>query len=349
MSAPGAVNIHAHPAWFGSVMGTAGFSLAVASQGDAWDIPALGVLAMILLIIASGLALALWPRYMRRLAREHELRGELADPAHGAMLATFPAGLLVLAVAWGKVGPEFIPASLAIWIDIVLAVIGTVVAFVLSAAWATSIARSGVGLEGVNGGWLIPPVMNLIVPLTLIPVMGFYPAASGTLLVIAGVFYGIGAILFLVMLTLLIARLALRDPVLGPMAPSLWTPLAPAGILGLSLLRIAQSSAASGLLPSGFITVAGLFAAMGIGFGIWWSVFAYLDLRRVRRAKALPYHPGWWGFVFPVAAMSLSITAVGATFSLTWVLLLGAGVTLLLSAVWLHVVARTAKALAAVR
>jgi C4-dicarboxylate transporter/malic acid transport protein len=349
MNAPGAVNIHAHPAWFGSVMGTAGFALAVASQADAWTIPALGVVAMVLVIIASGLALALWPRYMRRLSRDHELGRELSDPAHGAMLATFPAGLLVLAVAWGKVGPEFIPVTLAIWIDIVLAVIGTVVAFALSAAWATSIARSGVGLEGVNGGWLIPPVMNLIVPLTLIPIMGFYPETAGTLLVIAGVFYGIGAILFLSMLTLLIARLALRDPLPGPMTPSLWIPLAPAGILGLSLLRIAQSGVEAGLFPSGFVPVAGLIATMGIGFGLWWSAFAYLDLRRVRQAKALPYHPGWWGFVFPVAAMSLSITAVGAAFSLTWVLVLGAAVTLLLAAVWLLVATRTAKALTAAR
>lgn len=349
MNAPGAMNIHAHPAWFGSVMGTAGLAVAITSQAEAWDISAFGVLAMILLIIASGLAIALWPRYMRRLARNHELSKELSDPAHGAMLATFPAGLLVLAVAWGKVGPAFIPAGIAIWIDIVLAVIGTVVAFVLSAAWATSIARSGVGLEGVNGGWLIPPVMNLIVPLTLIPVMGFYPDSASTLLIIAGVFYGIGAILFIVMLTLLIARLALRDPLPGPMAPSLWIPLAPAGILGLSLLRIAQSGAASGMLPSEFVPVTGLFAAMGIGFGIWWSAFAYLDLRRVRNAKSLPYHPGWWGFVFPVAAMSLSITAVGATFSLTWVLVLGAIVTLLLAGIWLLVAVRTMKALAAAR
>lgn len=171
--------VHHHPAWFGVVMGSGAVSLVLASQSDAWSIPALESLAAGVLVVASLAALLLWPRYLRRLADRRALAEELADPAHGAMLATFPAGLLVLAVAWGRVGPTLIGDAAAVFVDAVLLAIGAVVTLVLSAWWATSIGRSGVGLEGVNGGWLIPPVMNLIVPLGFVPIIEMYPIRGG--------------------------------------------------------------------------------------------------------------------------------------------------------------------------
>ena len=49
---------------------------------------------------------------------------------------------------------------------------------------------------------------------------------------------------------------------------------------------------------------------MGIGLGLWWSLYAAGRLIRVRRAGGLPFLPGWWGFVFPVSALSLSLGAL---------------------------------------
>jgi tellurite resistance protein TehA-like permease len=156
------------------------------------------------------------------------------------MLATFPAGLLIISVAWSQIGPWIITERAALTIVAVLLVMGAVIAFVLSAAWATSISRSGAGLEGVNGGWLIPPVINLIVPLGLAPLAIANPGSAELLLVIGFAFLGIGAVLFLALLSLLVARLALRPVFPAQMAPSLWIPLAPAGMLGLSTLRLMQ-------------------------------------------------------------------------------------------------------------
>ena len=56
-------------------------------------------------------------------------------------------------------------------------------------------------------------------------------------------FYGIGILLFIPMFALLVARLALRPPVPNTMQPTLWIPLAPAGLMGLSLLRLMQAGA----------------------------------------------------------------------------------------------------------
>ena len=333
--------VHKHPAWFGAVMGTGATSVVLATQADVWEQSWLMWLAVVMLLLATVLAIVLWPRYGRRLADRGSLMAEMADPGHGAMLATVPAGILVLAVSWARVGPEFIPMTAAVWIDIVLTVIGVLVALALGIAWAHAIAANTNDLAAVNGGWLIPPVMNLIVPLTLVPIMLHYPEQAPWLMVVALAFFGIGAVLFLVMFTLIVARLALRPRQIAQMAPSLWIPLAPAGILGFSLLRLQQTGAAVGL--PGFDSVTGgvVIASMGIGLGLWWALFAGAEQIRLRREGGVPFHPGWWGYVFPIAAMTLSISGVGAAVDSSAIAVIGGLASLLLVLIWVTVALRT--------
>ena len=146
-----------HPAWYGSVMGTGALALALSVQSVTWGADWLRWGSQVFLVVASVLAVVLLPAYAARLRSRAELDAELADPAHGAMLATMPAGLLVLATAWGRVGWQ--PAGL--WVDGALLVAGTIIAIALGLAWSVAMLRATNGLEGVNGGWLIPPVMNL--------------------------------------------------------------------------------------------------------------------------------------------------------------------------------------------
>ena len=145
------------------------------------------------------------------------------------------------------------------------------------------------------------------------------------------------------MFTLLIARLALRPALPAAMAPSLWIPLAPAGVLGFALLRLLQAGEAAGV--EGFTSpTAGLIVtAMGIGLGLWWALFAGLQLLRLRRAGGLPFHPGWWGYVFPIAAMALAISATGEALDALGIQVSGALATVLLIAVWLLVAVRTVR------
>jgi C4-dicarboxylate transporter/malic acid transport protein len=338
MNAPA---VHRHPAWFGSVMGTGATSVVLLLQAETWDLPWLAWVSVAFLLLATALALVLWPRYARRLRDRSALATELADPGHGAMLATFPAGLLVLAVAWGKVGPEFLPVTAAVWIDIVLASVGVVIALALGIQWAGAIAENTNDLASVNGGWLIPPVMNLIVPMTLVPVMALYPEQAPWLLVVGFAFLGIGTVLFLAMFTLLVIRLALRPRQLPQLAPSLWIPLAPAGVLGFALLRLLQAGEAAGVEGFTSVTAGVIVSAMGIGLGLWWAGFAGLELRRLRREGGVPFHPGWWGYVFPIAAMTLSITAVGGAVGSWGIQVVSVIATVVLLLVWGMVAIRT--------
>lgn len=303
-------SVHAHPAWYGAVMGTGAVALVLASQGAAWGGAAWDWAAVAFLLVASVLGLLLLPRYARRLGDRGELRDEVAHPGHGAMLATVPAGLLVLAVGWGRVGPELVPTGVALWVSGILLVVGAVGALVTGVAWSSVMLHASPGLENVNGGWLIPPVMNLLVPLALTPLIAANPGAAGLLLTVGFAFFGIGLVLFLVVLTLLVARLAMAGPMPSALAPSLWIPLAPAGILGIALLRLLQSGRAAGIESLSAVGAGVAVLAMGLGFGLWWAAFAVVELRRLRRAGAVPIHPGWWGFVFPVGAMTLAVSAL---------------------------------------
>ena len=336
---------HRHPAWFGSVMGTGALALAIAGQATTWQVGWLDPVAAGFLLLASALAVVLLPRYVSRVGNREALRAEISDPGHGAMLATLPAGLLVLAVAWGRIGPSLLPSGAALWIDGTLLVVGLVIAVALGITWSAAMLRGAIGLEAVNGGWLIPPVMNLLVPLAIAPLIVANPQAAAGLTLAGFAFYGIGALLFIAVLTLLIARLALREPMPAAMAASLWIPLAPAGMIGLALLRLLQSATEAGVPGFSGATAGVVVAAMGIGFGLWWAGFAGLELHRMRQGGGVPLHPGWWGFVFPVGAMSLSIAAVGVATGVWLVQVLGLLATIVLALLWLYIAARTVQLL----
>ena len=216
-----------HPAWYGAVMGTGALALAVSAQASVWGWGWLTSVGVALLLLATVLSVLLLPRYGRRAQDRNALHDEFVDPARGPLLATLPAGLLVLAVAWGRIGPDLVSAGLALTLSAVLLAAGTALAVGMGIAWAAGITASSPGLEGVNGGWLIPPVMNLLVPLALAPLITANPAIAPLLLLLGFAFLGIGVVLFVTVLTLLVARLALRDPLPAAMAPSMWIPLAP--------------------------------------------------------------------------------------------------------------------------
>lgn len=331
-----------HPAWYGAVMGTGAVSLALAAQVPAWGWSWLLPAARAFLVLASVLAVVLLPRYLGRLGDGHALRAEVADPAHGAMLATLPAGLLVLATAWGRVGPGLVPAGAALWVSAVLLAAGALLAVTAGVAWSAAMLQSAPGMGGVNGGWLVPPVMNLLVPVALAPLVLANPQAAGLLLLVGLAFLGVGAVLFLAVFTLLVARLAVAGPLPAAMAPSLWIPLAPAGVLGLAVLRLQEAAVAVGVPGVDDVTAGVAVAAMGIGLGLWWAGFAAVELQRVRRAGGPPVHPGWWGFVFPIGAMALSLSAVGAATGVTAVSIGGLAAAAVLVVVWALVAVRTA-------
>ena len=330
-----------HPGWFGAVMSTAVLASLAHQERALWSQAWLDVVAVALLLITTALALVLAPHSLAIVLRPGVARDVLGDPDAGALLATIPAGILLMAAAWGGIGPVAFPDGLALTIDAVLTVLGAGLALWVAMLWNTSTGRGAKGLQGVNGSWLIPPVCTMLVAVAVDPLIAANPAYAEVLLLVAYGFLGAGLIMFLVVMALLVARLILAPNLAAALAPTMWVPLAPAGIIGIAAIRLTSSAVTVGVANETTLAVAAAIAALGFGFGLWWALFAGLDLARMRRTEHVAFHPGWWAFVFPPAALLsclLSIEALFATDHLRW---LGTVAFVGLFLLWLYVIVRS--------
>ena len=340
-----------HPGWFGAVMGTAIVGVAASlNPGGAVSLaPALRVLGQAMAILAAALGVVLAVPYLARwfLHRDAALR-DLRDPVVGALYGTFPGGILVLAATAAVVGPSQMPPATARTLVAVLDWVGVPLAFAISVVFAYLLfVRSEVVPEAVNGGWFIPPVVNIVVPLVLVPLVpGASPAAARLLVMGSYAFWGMGFVLFLLVISMLHDRLVLHPLPHAGLAPSLWIGLGPIGVGALALLKVAGAGTVVFGPLGEVVGLASMLAATVLwGFGVWWLAAAVLLLVRCLRSGPLPYGMGWWGFTFPVGAFTVATLALARAWDsrpLEWA---GAGLFLLLAVFWAIVAGRTLWAL----
>jgi C4-dicarboxylate transporter/malic acid transport protein len=341
-----------HPGWYGAVMGTA--IVGIIAYQDPGQVAALGDLArafgvaMVALSAVLGFLLGI-PYVARWIQHPDAARQDLSNPVAGALYGTFPGGILVLAVGIGTVGPA-VGAPLAVaWSVGILAALGLVLAFVVSVLFAHLLFVSHpVGPELANGAWFIPPVVNIVVPLALLPLMPHVAREDAAALLFgAYAFWGMGFVLFVLVASLLYDRLIFHPLPAAPLAPSLWIGLGPIGVGSLVLLRAAQAGAPLwGALAPLVAQLSALSAAALWGFGLWWLASAILLLAAYLRRGELPYGLGWWGFTFPLGAYTASTLALARSWHLGFLEATSVGLFVLLLAFWLVVSAGTLRALA---
>jgi len=340
-----------HPGWFGAVMGTAIVGVAAylnpgAQPGLLRTAHAIGVAFVIL---AWLLAVAITVPYLARLVRHPDAAlSDLRHPIVGALYATFPASILVLAVATATVGGSVLSAHTVVAIVAVLVSVGAVVTFA-SGVLFTYVLFSGEGLaaESANGGWFIPPVASIIIPLTLIPLLPHVGTAAGRLLLLAGYAgLGLGFFLFLLVAAVLFGRLIFHPLPPAQLAPSLWIGLGPIGVGSLALLRLAAAGKPFwGAQTAAVQTVSSLAAATLWGFGLWWLATAVLLLIRYLRRGGLAFGVSLWAFAFPLgayAAATLQLARSWPSGTIEWI---GAALFLLLAGFWLVVGTSTLRAI----
>lgn len=336
-----------HPGWFGAVMGTGIVAVAASLNPGAFASLAAPArtLAQSLAVLAAAVAVVLIVPYLGRILRHPDAAiADLRDPVAGAMYATLPGGILVLAAVAAAVGPTWF--SPAVVRDLVagLAWVGVPLAFVMSLVFGYLLyVRSGLLLESTNGGWFMPPVVNVVVPLVLVPLIpGAPPATARALLLASYGFWGMGFVLYLLIVTMLHHRLVVHPLPHAGLAPSLWIGLGPLGVGALALVKMA--AAGTGVFgPSGpTVAVLSRLAATALwGFGVWWLAAAALLLLRYRRSGPLPYGIGWWAFTFPLGAYTVATLSLARVWDLRWLEYGGAALFVVLGVFWLTVAART--------
>ena len=340
-----------HPGWFGAVMGTAiiGVAASLDPGGIASLTSAARTLSQVMAVIAAALAVVLAVGYLGRFVVHPDAAlADLRDPVAGALYGTLPGGILVLAATAAAIGPTWFSASTVRDLVAGLDWVGVPLAFLISVVFAYLLfVRSELVPETVNGGWFIPPVVNIVVPLVLVPLVpGSSPAVARALLLASYGFFGMGFVLYLLILTMLHHRLVLHPLPQAGLAPSLWIGLGPIGVGALALVKMAGAGTAV-FGPAGpTVSLMSKLAATALwGFGVWWLAAAALLLVHYLRSGPLPFGIGWWGFTFPLGAYTVATLTLAKAWDLSGLDWAGAGLFVLLGAFWLVVTGRTLWAL----
>ena len=288
---------HLVPGWFAIVLGWGGLALAWQRAVSLLGAPAQALagaaasITLLLFLLLVGLSLLRARRYAQALA------DDLRHPVRHAFVAAVPISLLLLvtlALAW--LGPTA-PGLLALWRVGALAQFG-VTLWVLSrwlhatpAAGAQAglvphagVAQAQLGGSGPAVSWgaitpvlLIPLVGNVVVPLAGVQ-LGQAPWAAAQ--------FGVGLLLWPVLLTLFMVRLGQAGALPDRLLPSLFILVAPPALSGSALMEFG----APVLLVWALWGMA-IFTALWVG-------------TRLARIADQPFGIAHWALGFPLAALA---------------------------------------------
>ncbi|MDA8360180.1 MAG: hypothetical protein M0Z95_28650 [Actinomycetota bacterium] len=341
-----------HPGWFGAVMGTA--VIGVIASGNPGHFHGLATTMKDLSIGATALAAALGvliavPYLARWVIYPRAAWADMRDPTVGPLHGTFPGGILVLGVAISTVGPKVLPVHSVPTVVEVFAAIGVPLALGISLVFAYLLFTLELpDTRVVNGGWFIPPVVTIIVPVVLVPLVSQVGPSGARLLLFTGyAFWGVGFLLFLLVMGLLHDRLVTQALPPAAMAPSLWIVLGPLGVGAAALLDLAHVAPAVLGAKAAVIGTLSLVAASTLwGFGAWSLLVALVLLGRYLRRGGVPYGVGWWAFTFPLGALTLATSSLANAWKLPIVSDIALGLLVGLVVLWLIVTAGTAGSVA---
>lgn len=255
---------------FASVMGLSGLALAWRLAHGSLGAPAvigeaIGWFAVLVFVLLSA-------GYLAKLARHPDaVRAEFNHPVAGNFFGTIAISVLLLS---SVVEPYSAAAAQGIW------TVGVVATLVLCFVVVSRLLKGQVDASHAVPAWIVPCVATLDIPVT----GGHMPMAwAAEVNLLAG---AVGAMLALVLLTLIIGRLVHRDPLPPAMAPSLMILVAPFAVGFLAYSNLAGS--------------VDRFAGLLFYFGLF--MFAVVAPKVFR--PSVPFSVGWWAISFPMAALA---------------------------------------------
>lgn len=272
------------PGYFAVVMGLCGLTLAWHQAAGAMGDMATGIALVLGLLSAIVFAVLLvasvvrWQRYPAALA------DDLKHPVRHAFVAALPVSLLLLAtvgVALGGAGDPFGPVWNVLWW-----------AGSLGQLWATVwvlgrwLAPAGAAQPGAPAAlWpsitpvlLIPVVGNVVVPLAGLPLGHALWSAMQ---------FGIGALLWPVVLALILARRIAHSPLPERILPAWFITIAPPAVIGVVLDQWQAPQPV-------------VLALWGVAlFSLLWVA------PLARRIAGQPFNIAFWAFSFPLAAFAV--------------------------------------------
>ncbi len=253
--------------FFAAVMGLGGLTLA-------WQRAGFPVTGRVLWVVSAAVCVLLAALYAAKAVRfPQAVRAEFTHPVKINFFPTVTIGLLLLAIGGRDWAPD---ASNVLWIAGAIAHLGLTVT--VMSYW---INHRELQTQHLNPAWFIPVVGNIIVPIAAVP-HGAWE--------VAWLFFAVGLVFWLVLLTLVFYRLIFHPPLPDKLVPTLAILVAPpaAGFLAYVALN-------GGRLDG--------FARVLYGAGLFLLLLLAAQLGRLARLK---FYLSWWAYSFPLAALTLA-------------------------------------------
>jgi tellurite resistance protein len=304
--------VHFPITFFASGMGLMGLALALRAAEATHKLPhslSNGILALSFAVLAM-VSVTYGLKAFRHFEQvSHEWH-------HPVRIAFFPAisiSFLLFATALFDIAPTL---SRVTWL--MATCLQGVLALAVISAW---IGHRPFQASMITPAWFIPAVGNVIVPLA---------GAPHGYLEISWLFFSGGLIFWVVLLTLVMNRLMFHDPLPGKLLPTLMILIAPPAVAFTAWVRLTGDVGSFGhfLISSAY-------------------VFALIVLTQLTKLRSLPFAMSWWALSFPLAALAIASFGYGHAASSHAHVLIGSGLTVLLSLVVAALLIRTGLAIRA--
>ena len=229
------------------------------------------------IIAAFALVWVLAAHTIRGRHAEGTLGSQLKHPAQGPTAAIVPACVTLI-------GAHLYPNLPDIGAVLVYVGAGTGLAF---AAWLIALwIRQSIPVQSIHGGYFLPTVAAGYITAGA-------AAAIGNMTVAVAAF-GMGTFFWVVIFTILLARLALVAPLPGPLTPTLAILVAPPAVGGMAWLAMNGRH-----LDRVSVVLLGSTVFMML-----------IQLALVPTYRRLRFSLGFWSFTFPMAAVASQVIAI---------------------------------------
>jgi tellurite resistance protein len=264
---------------FAMVMGLSGLSLSWTKFAHATQLNYAQNLAQVFGLLAATVFLVLILGLLRKLVQSPEkLVEEWNHPVKSSFFGAISVGICLLAaVAY----PYSEQLAQIVWI-----VGATFHLFAMLAVLNAWVHRENLQAAHACPVWFIPAVGNVVVPLAGVK-LGYIE--------VSWMFYSVGLIFWLVLLSLVMYRLMFVQPPLPDrLKPTIAIFLAPPTVAFSSWIALTGLTSGQALDPFGHIL-------MGIAF-----FFTFFLMTQFGRFAKLPFFMSWWAYSFPSAALTVA-------------------------------------------
>ncbi|MGD9909673.1 MAG: C4-dicarboxylate ABC transporter [Candidatus Izemoplasmatales bacterium] len=296
------------PMWFAVSMGIGGFTLVIYQMSSM--ISFFKIIAIILAVFNLLVFITmLIPWTIRWFSHKESVNQDIKHPVSSNFFITMPVGLMLIGLQMVMIGSPYFGMIISMNIALIIWFFGVILALIFSVATTFNMMRNdSISPELTNFSWFISPVATIVVPLLGNNLVKYFFAnniALATFINLIDIsFFGIGIILFMVLISIVMNRFLLHKMPGSMILPSFWILLGPVGVGTVSLLGLAETNTLLGWISSS--EGLNILAYILWGFGIWaFSLLIVVSIYYIKSGK-IPFSLSWWAFIFPLSAYSLS-------------------------------------------